>query len=138
MLLLKILSLLGFDRWVNSAFSHAQELTAEGASAIEARVNLAAQEWEEEKVRLRQLAFWGAVCFCLLLCILVLFSFTIIVTYWDTNHRILVCWGVLAFWVLCLAFGMMRILSLQYKGKNAFKYTKQELGEDWKLLKNRV
>lgn len=137
-LLLNILSGLGFGRWLDSFSSQMQEMMIEGAGAIEARSELARQEWLEEKNRLQQLAVCAAMCFGLFIGVLICLSIAVMVTFWDTDHRILVVWLIAAFWIVCFLFSLIRIFSVLRKGKESFRYTKQELKEDWKAIKEHL
>lgn len=137
-LLLNILSLLGLGRWTEDLSSQMQEMMIEGVSAIEARSQLARYEWLEEKARLQRLAVYALLCFGLLIGVLICLSMAVVVTFWGSGYRIFVVWLVVAFWIICLLLCIARICSVMRKGRGAFKYTKQELTEDWHVIKERL
>lgn len=133
---MNLLTLLGIDRWVSSLSDHMHETMVEAVSGFDARAQLARQEWQEEKQRLGRLVFWSCLCLGFSVALLFAVSIAVVVTFWDSDYRIIAAWSVVGFWLLAMLVSLLVLRVLVKRGQASFEYTKRELGRDWQALKD--
>ena len=92
----RLYSLLGLELWVNRA----RHAAAEGAVAVEDRWLLARIEWAEEKRRMLKLVLLTIAALALTIVALVVLSFAVMASYWDTPHRATAVWVVAGIWLV--------------------------------------
>ncbi len=103
----------------------ARRLLSSLLSIVSTRLELLANEWEEERLRLTQMLFFALFAlFCLGLGILLLTVF-IVVLFWD-DHRLAVT-GVLS--AVFLALGLSALVLLRSRAKARSKLFSASLAE---------
>lgn len=134
----RLLALFGVDRLLSSFGEAVNDALVEGVSGFEARKELAKMEWAEEKVRLQRL-FLFAVLFAVFLFLTLFFvSMAVLVTFWETDHRVTVAWGVALLWGTGFFVSFLSLRKVVQQGRQAFQYTRQELQEDLQTVKNQL
>lgn len=128
------LSLLGLDVWLTRW--HAAVL--EGVIATEDRLELAHLEWQQLKLRLRELLVLTVAVAALTVVALTLLSAAVIVQFWDTPHRLLATWLVAGAWLILWAIALASLLSVARSASNGFALTRRELLQDWRDIKERL
>lgn len=127
-------SLLGLDGWI----ARWRANVIEGAIAAEDRITLARLEWAEQKRRLAQLAVLAVVFGVLAVVALLLLSLAVLVQFWDTPQRALAAWLLAGGWTLACAAVLAALVSLARRAGNAFALTRQELSQDWRVIKEQI
>ena len=111
---------------------------AEGAEAVQDRLELAQLEWQQQKRQwAKMLAFALAVLACAVLS-LVVFSMALIIQFWDTPQRSLVAWLLTGFWFMLWASAVVALISVVARGGNTFGLTRRELKQDWQDIKDQL
>ncbi|MFZ3124564.1 MAG: phage holin family protein [Acidovorax sp.] len=128
------LSLLGLEafaaRWRANAI--------EAAIAAEDRLELARLEWLDQKQRLQQMLVLLIAVTGLTVVALVLLSVAVLVQFWDTPHRGLVAWLVAGAWLVAWCAAIFRLVSVARSAGNGFAFTRRELSQDWRDIKERL
>ncbi len=111
---------------------------AEGATAVEDRMELARLEWSEYKRRLALLALLLVTFGALAVVSLLLLSVAILVQFWDTPQRALVAWVLAVLWLVGCVGVLLTLVSLARQARNAFALTHGELVQDWRVIKEQL
>ncbi|MEJ2800392.1 putative membrane protein YqjE [Comamonas sp. BIGb0124] len=130
----RLYSLLGLELWVNRA----RHAAAEGAVAVEDRWLLARIEWAEEKRRMLKLVLLTIAALALTIVALVVLSFAVMASYWDTPHRATAVWVVAGIWLVGWAAALYTLISTARASGQAFQGTRDELARDWATLKEKL
>jgi len=128
------LSLLGLEGWV----ARWRAAAIEGAIAAEDRITLARLELDALKRRLAQLAVLVILFGALAVLALLLLSVAILVQFWDSPQRALVAWLLAGGWLVACLGVLAGIAVLARHVGTAFALTRRELGNDWKLIKEKL
>lgn len=128
------LSLLGIDAWI----ARWRANVIEGAIAAEDRLDLARLEWQDQKRRLISVVVLGIALAGLTVVTLIVLSMALLVHFWDSPERITVAWSVAGAWLLIWAGLLLSLWSTLRKAGNAFALTRNELAQDWRLLKEKL
>jgi uncharacterized membrane protein YqjE len=128
------LSLLGIDAWI----ARWRANVIEGAIAAEDRLDLARLEWQDQKRRLISVVVLGIALAGLTVVTLIVLSMALLVHFWDSPERITVAWSVAGAWLLIWAGLLLALWSTLRKAGNAFALTRNELAQDWRLLKEKL
>lgn len=106
-----------------------QRLLATLLDIVQTRVAIVATEFEEERVRLRELVVFGLVALFFVSLGIVLFTLFVVMLFWET-HRLYVMGG---FALLYLGLGVVAGISLRHRLKSRprlFATTLAELSKD--------
>lgn len=133
-----LLSLLGFDKWLNSLSERIRFVLAESVGGLQARALLAKIEWAEQRAVLARLIFLFVFCAVVGLVLFVAVALALIVQFWDTPYRVIVAWGIVASLLFLLLLGCFCLLFQLRKSRNAFELTRLELSKDLQALKDRL
>lgn len=128
------LSILGLDAFVARWRANA----IEGAIAAEDRMELARLEWQDQKQRLQHMLVLTILVAGLTVVALIMFSFAVLVHFWDTPQRTVVAWIVAGAWVAGWAAGLGALISVAQRARNGFALTRRELAQDWRDIKERL
>ena len=128
------LSLLGLEGWV----ARWRAAAIEGAIAAEDRITLARMELDDLKRRLAQMIVMVILFGALAVLALLLLSLAVLVQFWDSPQRALVAWLLAGGWLVACGAVLFAIVSLAHRLGNAFAFTRRELGNDWKLIKEKL
>lgn len=128
------LSLLGLEGWV----ARWRAAAIEGAIAAEDRITLARLELDDLKRRLAQMIVMVILFGALAVLALMLLSLAVVVQFWDSPHRALVAWLLAGGWLVACGGVLFAIISLAHRLGDAFAFTRRELGNDWKLIKEKL
>lgn len=128
------LSLLGLDAWI----ARWRANVIEGAIAAEDRLDLARLEWQDQKRRLISVVVLGIALAGLTVVTLIVLSMALLVHFWDSPERVTVAWSVAGAWLLIWAGLLLALWSTLRKAGNAFALTRNELAQDWRLLKEKL
>lgn len=110
----------------------------ETQDALASRCELARLEWKVERARLMQLAIGLGILALGGLLALAFVSLAIIVTWWDTEHRVMVTW------LVCAAHGLVALVGLfmwryaQMRKDRRFAGLRAELAADREWLAHRL
>jgi uncharacterized membrane protein YqjE len=128
------MSLLGLDvflaRW--------RLASAEGIVAAQDRLELAQLEWQEQKRHWRKLLALSLAVAALAVLSLIVFSFALVIQFWDTPQRALVAWLLTGFWFMLWASAVVALISVAHRGGDAFGLTRRELKQDWQDMKDQL
>ncbi|SDM38315.1 Uncharacterized membrane protein YqjE [Oryzisolibacter propanilivorax] len=128
------LSLLGLEGWV----ARWRAAAIEGAIAAEDRITLARMELDDLKRRAVQMVVMVILFGALAVLALMLLSLAVLVQFWDSPQRALVAWLLAGGWLVACGAVLFAIVSLAHRLGNAFAFTRRELGNDWKLIKEKL
>ena len=106
-----------------------QQLLATLLDIVQTRVAIVATEFEEERVRLRELVVFGFVALFFVNLGIVLFTLLVVMLFWE-SHRLYVMGG---FALLYLGVGVVAGISLRHRLKSRprlFATTLAELSKD--------
>lgn len=106
-----------------------QRLLATLLDIVQTRVAIVATEFEEERVRLRELVVFGFVALFFINLGIVLFTLLVVMLFWE-SHRLYVMGG---FALLYLGLGVVAGISLRHRLKSRprlFATTLAELSKD--------
>ncbi len=115
-----------------------RRVAASTAAAAEDRVELFAIEWQEEKQRVIRMIVLATVSAVLAIVALTVFSFAIMVNFWDTANRIQAAWTVSLAWIILVVGLLFALFRTAQGGRDAFVVTRQELARDWIELKEHL
>jgi uncharacterized membrane protein YqjE len=128
------IALLGLDgllaRW--------RAVGAEGAEAMQDRLELAQLEWQQQKRQWAKMLAFSLAVLALAVLSLVVFSMALIIQFWDSPQRSLVAWLLTGFWFMLWASSVVALISVVAKGGNAFGLTRRELKQDWQDIKDQL
>ena len=110
----------------------------EAAIAAEDRADLAKLEWQQYQSRLILTAGLVVALGGLTVIAAVMLSIALLVTFWDSEHRLLVAWLIGGGWLVlwALVFFALRFVGRQLA--NPLNLTRSELLADWRALKQRL
>ena len=128
------LSILGLDAFV----ARWRANVIEGAIAAEDRMELARLEWQDQKQRLQHMLVLTILVAGLTVVALIMFSFAVLVHFWDTPQRTVVAWIVAGAWVAGWAAALGSLISVAQRARNGFALTRRELAQDWRDIKERL
>ncbi|MCI5070319.1 phage holin family protein [Acidovorax sp.] len=128
------LSILGLDAFV----ARWRANVIEGAIAAEDRMELARLEWQDQKQRLQHMLVLTILVAGLTVVALIMFSFAVLVHFWDTPQRSVVAWIVAGAWVAGWAVALGSLISVAQRARNGFALTRRELAQDWRDIKERL
>jgi uncharacterized membrane protein YqjE len=128
------LSILGLDAFV----ARWRANVIEGAIAAEDRMELARLEWQDQKQRLQHMLVLTILVAGLTVVALIMFSFAVLVHFWDTPQRTVVAWIVAGAWVAGWAAGLGALITVAQRARNGFALTRRELAQDWRDIKERL
>ena len=128
------LSILGLEAFV----ARWRANVIEGALAAEDRMELARLEWQDQKQRLQQMLVLTILVAGLTVVALIMFSFAVLVHFWDTPQRTLVAWLVAGVWTLGWVAALAALVSVAQRAGNGFALTRRELAQDWRDIKERL
>lgn len=128
------LSILGLEAFV----ARWRANVIEGALAAEDRMELARLEWQDQKQRLQQMLVLTILVAGLTVVALIMFSFAVLVHFWDSPQRTLVAWIVAGVWVAGWAAALASLVSVAQRARNGFALTRRELAQDWRDIKERL
>lgn len=111
---------------------------AEGAMAVEDRLELARLEWVDHRRRLALLALLLVVFGALAVVTLLLLSAAVLVQFWDTPLRAMVAWILAGVWFVACAGVLWALLSMARQARHAFALTRRELAQDWHTIKEQL
>lgn len=111
---------------------------SDGASAVEDRWLLARLEWEEEKRRLLRLVLLTIAALALTIVALVVVSFAIMMSYWESPHRFTAIWIVAGLWLVGWGAALLTLVATAKASGQAFQATREELARDWAAFKERL
>ena len=69
---------------------------------------------------------------------LVVLSFAVMASYWDTPHRATAVWVVAGIWLVGWAAALYTLISTARASGQAFQGTRDELARDWATLKEKL
>jgi uncharacterized membrane protein YqjE len=130
----RLYSLLGLKTWMarlRRALSHSTE-------AIEDRWLLARIEMQETKRNVLKLVLYTIAALALTIIALLMLSFALVVTFWNSPYRMIAIWGLSAMWLVCWAAVIWALLRSAQASGQAFLATRQELARDWQALKEKL
>lgn len=107
-----------------------QQGVQESALALGSRWELARLEWAVERKRLLQSAVGLAVLAAGAFLALVFAGFAVVVTWWDTDQRVLVAWLVFAAYALIALVGLFMWRFAQMRKDRRFAALRAELATD--------
>ena len=110
----------------------------EASEALASRCELARLEWKVERARLMQLAIGLAIMALAGMLALAFVSLAIIVTWWDTEHRVLVAWLVCAAHALIALVGLFMWRYAQMRKDRRFAGLRAELAADRAWFEQRL
>lgn len=110
----------------------------EASEALSSRCELARLEWKVERARLMQLAIGLAILALAGMLALAFVSLAIIVTWWDTEHRVLVAWLVCAAHALIALVGLFMWRYAQMRKDRRFAGLRAELAADRAWFEQRL
>lgn len=128
------ISLLGLDAWV----ARWRAAVIEVAIAAEDRSDLARLEWARHKRSLQAMVVLLIAIGGLSVVVLLMLSVAVLVQFWDTEHRVLVAWGLSAVWLTLWALIVWRLLATVRQLSRPFLLTRNELTQDWQSLKRKL
>jgi uncharacterized membrane protein YqjE len=128
------LSILGLDAFV----ARWRANVIEGAIAAEDRMELVRLEWQDQKQRLQHMLVLTILVAGLTVVALIMFSFAVLVHFWDTPQRTVVAWIVAGAWVAGWAAGLGALITVAQRARNGFALTRRELAQDWRDIKERL
>lgn len=99
---------------------------------------LAGVEWKEEKIRLTGMLACVLLGFTFLYCFLLTLSALVLVYAWDTQYRMAALVGVALVHALGACYAWYRFQALASRSDQAFADTREELGLDIELLRQRL
>jgi len=103
-------------------------LAATGLDVLKTRFELLVNEFEEERVRILELLLWGVAALVFFVFSLLLFTFAVIVLFWDT-HRLLVT-VLLGVAYLAVAAVLFTIARARARRPKVFSASLEELTKD--------
>jgi uncharacterized membrane protein YqjE len=103
-------------------------LAATALDVLKTRFELLVNEFEEERVRILELLVWGVAAFVFFVFSLLLFTFALIVLFWDT-HRLLVT-VLLGVAYLVVAVVLFTVARARAQRPKVFKASLEELAKD--------
>lgn len=110
----------------------------EASEALASRCELARLEWKVERARLMQLAIGLAIMALAGMLALAFVSLAIIVTWWDTEHRVLVAWLVCAAHAFIALVGLFMWRYAQMRKDRRFAGLRAELAADRAWFEQRL
>jgi uncharacterized membrane protein YqjE len=111
-------------------------LAATLIEAVHTRLELAATEIEEERLRIMQLLLWGALSLFFLALGLVMLTFFVVLVFWETN-RVLVTFLIAAIYLIIGAVLAFQARARARKKSRLFAATLAELDKDRDRLLSR-
>lgn len=111
---------------------------AEGAEAMQDRLELAQLEWQQQKRQWAKMLAFSLAVFSLAVLSLVVFSMALIIQFWDSPQRSLVAWLLTGFWFMLWASSVVALISVVARGGNTFGLTRRELKQDWQDIKDQL
>ncbi|MFT4192935.1 MAG: phage holin family protein [Comamonas sp.] len=127
----RLYSLLGLDALV----ARLRHTASEGAIAVEDRWLLARIELAEAKQHLLRLVLMTIATLALTIVALVVLSFAVMATFWDSPHRVTAVWVVAGIWLLGWGVALATLIASARASGQAFQATREELARDWTTLK---
>jgi uncharacterized membrane protein YqjE len=110
----------------------------ETSEALASRCELARLEWKIERGRLVQLAVGIAILAFAGMLALAFASVAVIVTWWDSEHRVLVAWLVCGFHAFVALVGLFVWRYAQMRKDRRFAGLRAELAADRRWLAQRL
>lgn len=113
-----------------------RNLAAHAVAILRTRLDLLATEFQEERLRLAQVAFWSVLALVFLSVAVVMFTLLIVVVFWDT-HRVTVV-ALLAVGYLVLGLGIGFWVRSRLRSKSPlFSASLAQLAKDHEQLNSR-
>jgi uncharacterized membrane protein YqjE len=113
-----------------------KRLLSSGVSVVSTRLELLANEWEEERLRLAQMLLFSMAALFFLATGMLLLVALVVMIFWD-EHR-LAAVGILSLLFLLAGGGMVVLVnSLLTRGTKLFSASLEELSRDRELLGER-
>ena len=128
------ISLLGLD----ALLARLRAAVIEAAIAAEDRADLAKLEWQQYQSRLILTAGLVIALGGLTVIAAVMLSIALLVTFWDSEHRLLVAWLIGGGWLVLWALVIFALRSVGRQLANPLNLTRSELLADWRALKQRL
>ena len=128
------ISLLGLD----ALLARLRAAVIEAAIAAEDRADLAKLEWQQYQSRLILTAGLVIALGGLTVIAAVMLSIALLVTFWDSEHRLLVAWLIGGGWLILWALVFFALRSVGRQLANPLNLTRSELLADWRALKQRL
>ncbi len=128
------ISLLGLD----ALLARLRAAVIEAAIAAEDRADLAKLEWQQYQSRLILTAGLVIALGGLTVIAAVMLSIALLVTFWDSEHRLLVAWLIGGGWLVLWALVIFALRSVGRQLANPLQLTRSELLADWRALKQRL
>jgi hypothetical protein len=128
------ISLLGLD----ALMARLRAAVIEAAIAAEDRADLAKLEWQQYQSRLILTAGLVVALGGLTVIAAVMLSIALLVTFWDSEHRLLVAWLIGGGWLILWALVFFALRSVGRQLANPLNLTRSELLADWRALKQRL
>ena len=128
------ISLLGLD----ALMARLRAAVIEAAIAAEDRADLAKLEWQQYQSRLILTAGLVVALGGLTVIAAVMLSIALLVTFWDSEHRLLVAWLIGGGWLILWALVFFALRSVGRQLANPLNLTRSELLADWRALKHRL
>ncbi len=110
-------------------FGSLRRLVANATVVLGTRLELLANEVEEEKLRLARLALLGGLAFLFASLAILLATVFVVVLFWD-SHRLLVLGGLAALFVLLAVFTARALRAEARSGSKLFSASLAELAKD--------
>lgn len=127
----RIYSWLGLDVWV----ARARRAASQGALAVEDRWLLARLELAEAKQHLLKLILLTIATLALTIVALVVASFAIMASFWDSPQRAAAVWIVAGVWLVGWGAALWALVATAKASGQAFQATREELARDWAAFK---
>lgn len=110
-----------------------RRLAATLIALLQTRLELLANELEEERVRLVQVLLWGCIALAFLLLGVVMLTLFVVVLFWDT-HRVLVS-GLLALTFIAIGLAAVAVARSRARARSRlFSASLAELANDREQL----
>lgn len=110
-----------------------RRLAATLVALLQTRLELLANELEEERVRLVQVLLWGCIALAFLLLGVVMLTLFVVVLFWDT-HRVLVS-GLLALTFIAIGLAAVAVARSRARARSRlFSASLAELANDREQL----
>jgi uncharacterized membrane protein YqjE len=117
-------------------FGSVKRLLSSGMSVVSTRLELLANEWEEERLRLAQMLLFSMAALFFLATGMLLLIALVVMAFWD-EHR-LAAVGILSLLFLLAGGGMVVLVNgLLTRGTKLFSVSLAELARDRELLGER-
>ncbi|MBC7984888.1 MAG: phage holin family protein [Candidatus Obscuribacterales bacterium] len=99
---------------------------------------LARVEWAEEKTRLLKMLVAALLGFTFSLCVMLFTGALVLAFTWETAYRVPAAVALVIIYAVGLAIAWYRFQALSARSSRAFAATREELAEDFALLRSKL